>query len=33
VHVDFGTLERMPKSSALFYAGVIRSHGTSLAGA
>jgi beta-glucosidase len=33
VHVDFDTLARTPKSSAHFYSDVIRSHGTSLAGA
>ena len=33
VHVDFDTLERTPKNSALFYAEVIRSHGAVLAGA
>ena len=33
VHVDFDTLERAPKSSARFYSEVIRTHGTSLAGA
>ena len=33
VHVDFDTLERTPKSSARFYSEVIRTHGTSLAGA
>ena len=33
VHVDFGTLERTPKSSARFYSEVIRSHGAVLAGA
>jgi beta-glucosidase len=33
VHVDFDTLERTPKDSALFYAEVIRSHGAVLAGA
>jgi beta-glucosidase len=27
VHVDFSTLVRTPKESALFYAGVIRAHG------
>ena len=33
VHVDFDTLARTPKSSARFYADVIRSHGAVLAGA
>ena len=33
VHVDFDTLERTPKDSALFYAEVMRSHGAVLAGA
>jgi beta-glucosidase len=33
VHVDFETQERTPKSSALFYSDVIRSHGESLDGA
>jgi beta-glucosidase len=33
VHVDFDTLARTPKSSARFYADVIRSHGAALAGA
>jgi beta-glucosidase len=33
VRVDFDTLERTPKSSARFYAEVIRSHGAALAGA
>jgi beta-glucosidase len=33
VHVDFDTLERMPKASARFYSDVIRSHGAALAGA
>ncbi len=33
VHVDFSTLARTPKASAKFYSDVIRSHGTSLAGA
>jgi beta-glucosidase len=33
VHVDFDTLARTPKASAKFYSDVIRSHGTSLAGA
>ena len=31
VHVDFKTLERTPKSSACFYADVVRSNGASLA--
>jgi beta-glucosidase len=30
VHVDFETQQRTPKSSALFYADIIRSHGESL---
>jgi beta-glucosidase len=30
VHVDYQTLERTPKSSARFYADVIRTHGTAL---
>jgi beta-glucosidase len=33
VHVDFETQQRTPKSSALFYADVIRSHGEALAAA
>jgi beta-glucosidase len=33
VHVDFATLTRTPKSSAHFYADVIRTHGAALAGA
>ncbi|MDQ2768344.1 MAG: GH1 family beta-glucosidase [Gemmatimonadota bacterium] len=33
VHVDFDTLVRTPKSSARFYANVIRTHGVALAGA
>jgi beta-glucosidase len=27
VHVDYSTLARTPKESALFYAGVIQAHG------
>jgi beta-glucosidase/6-phospho-beta-glucosidase/beta-galactosidase len=30
VHVDFENQQRTPKSSALFYADIIRSHGESL---
>jgi beta-glucosidase len=30
VHVDFGTQERTPKDSALFYAGVVASNGRTL---
>jgi beta-glucosidase len=30
IHVDFETLARTPKSSAHFYAEVVRSNGTSL---
>jgi beta-glucosidase len=33
VHVDFDTLARTPKSSARFYADVVRTHGNALAGA
>jgi beta-glucosidase len=32
VHVDFATQERVPKSSALFYADVIRTNGAALKG-
>jgi beta-glucosidase len=32
VHVDFATQERTPKASARYYAEVVGTHGTALAG-